>query len=281
VPDKTEERFFDSHDGLRLFCRCWTVEKARGVILLVHGYAEHCGRYRWLAQQLNQRSWSVAAFDYRGHGQSGGRRAHIDRFEDYLADLRTFLREVDGLGTGRPRFLLGHSLGGLIVARLAELEGDAFAGLVLSSPFLGMAIKVPAAKAAMGKLVSGLLPTLTMKTGLDPACLSHDREVVEQYASDPLVSNVTTARWFTEILKAQQTTLAEAARCTRPLLVQQAGADQLSLVADTHAFFQAAGSKDKLYNLYEGFFHEIFNEVERERVLNDLLGWLDQRVPRP
>lgn len=271
-----QEHFFNAPDGIRLFFRRWFVNEPKGLVALVHGFAEHSGRYKALANEISRAGWSVAAFDYRGHGQSGGRRAHIDSFTGYLDDLESFLAEIAKQGYDDNPFLLGHSLGGLIAARFCERGANNLKGLVLSSPFLDMAFKVPPVKALGGKLLSGVLPTLSLKTGLDPSVLSHDQEVCERYAADPLVSDVASARWFTEILQAQADAFRNVTEIKLPLLVLQAGEDRLASAEATRHFFEAAQSTDKNFQLYEDYFHEIFNEVGRDKVIADLLAWLEQ-----
>jgi lysophospholipase len=270
-----EEHFFTTRDGIRLFFRRWFVEQAKGLVALIHGFAEHSGRYTELARDLNEAGWSVAAFDYRGHGQSGGRRAHVDRFSEYLDDFISFLEEIRKSGHSGLPIVLGHSLGGLIAARFSQTNSEIAAGIILSSPFLAMAFKVPRVKALAGKALASVFPTLSLKTGLDPGVLSHDRAVVEKYAADPLVSNVASARWFTETLSAQETAVKEAGLVKGPLLVMQAGEDKLSSVDMTKHFFQQARTEDKVLHLYEGYFHEIFNEVGRKKVVDDLKEWLE------
>jgi len=269
-----EEHFFNAEDGLRLFFRRWSVAEPRGLVVLLHGFAEHCGRYEHVAAALNAAGYSAAALDFRGHGQSGGKRAHIDAFSEYLGDVTALLGEVRHAGFEGPPVLLGHSQGGLIAARYAELYPDRLSALALSSPFLGLAMKVPAVKAAAGRMMSRLWPSFSMPNGLDPAWVSHDPAVVERYAADPLVSHIVTARWFTEVAQAQADTLADAGRLSLPLLVQQAGEDRLTAVDATRAFFAAAGSPQKRLEVYAGYYHEIFNEVDRDRVLGELTGWL-------
>ncbi len=271
-----QEHFFNAPDGIRLFFRRWFVDNPKGLLALVHGFAEHSGRYKALADEICKTGWSVAAFDYRGHGQSGGRRAHIDSFKGYLDDLESFLSEIAKAGYGEKPVLLGHSLGGLIAARYCERNADSLSGMVLSSPFFDMAFKVPALKAVAGKLLSGILPTLSLKTGLDPSILSHDQEVCEHYAADPLVSDIASARWFTEVLQAQADSFREVTHIKLPLLVMQAGDDRLASSEATRHFFEAAQSEDKNFLLYEDYFHEIFNEVGRARVVADLIAWLGQ-----
>jgi len=270
-----DEHFFDAGDGLRLFFRRWFVSEAKGLVAIVHGFAEHSGRYGHVVDFLCEAGWSVATFDCRGHGQSGGRRAHIDHFQEYLDDTSSFLDEIKREGFADKPILLGHSQGGLIAASFVQMLPDAVAGLVLSSPFLGLAIKVPAFKAAAGKLLSKIFPTLAMKTGMDPGLLSHDQDVVEKYAADPLVSNIATARWFTEIQKAQETTLQQAGGIRCPLLMLQAGADRVVSAPVSKNLFEGAGSADKIFYEYPDYYHEIFNEVGRNKVLEDLGVWLE------
>jgi alpha-beta hydrolase superfamily lysophospholipase len=269
-----DEHFFDAVDGLRLFFRRWFVAEAKGLVAIVHGLAEHSGRYEQVVDFLCAAGWSVATFDCRGHGQSGGRRAHIDYFQEYLDDTGSFLDEVKRAGYAGVPILLGHSQGGLIAARFAQMLPDAVAGLVLSSPFLGLAMKVSAFKAAAGKLASKILPTLAIKTGLDPAWLSHDRDVVKKYADDPLVSNIATTRWFTEIQPAQETALRQAGEIRCPLLMLLAGNDRVVSSPASKSLFEGAGSTDKILYEYPDYYHEVLNEVGRDKVLSDLGSWL-------
>jgi alpha-beta hydrolase superfamily lysophospholipase len=267
------EKRGDTSGGVRIFYRNWMADAEKGRVYLVHGFAEHCGRYRRLAEDLCARGFSLFSYDLRGHGQSGGRRAHVDSFEDYLEDTAGFTARFPV--EGKPCWLLGHSLGGLIVARYLEERQPDLAGVVLSSPFLGMAVKVPLLKELGAKLLSSLLPALSMSTGLDAGVLSHDQQVVRAYREDPLVSHIATARWFTETLAAQQVVVERAIRVKLPLLVLQAGDDKLSEVETTRRFFARAAAQLKKLQIYEGFYHEIFNEVERQRPLEDLLQFLE------
>lgn len=272
-----DEHFFDAGDGLRLFFRKWMVPGARGLVAIEHGFAEHSGRYGHVVDFLCAAGWSVATFDCRGHGQSGGRRAHIDHFQDYLDDTRSFLDEVKRAGFAGAPILLGHSQGGLIAARFVQTFPDAVAGAVLVSPFIGLGMKVPAVKALAGKAVSKIIPTLAMKTGLDPAALSHDRDVVEKYAADPLVSNIATARWFTEIQQAQEAALRQAGEIRCPVLMLVAGDDRVVSAFAAKQLFVGIASEDKTIKEYPGYYHEVLNEVGRDKALADLRSWLESR----
>lgn len=275
---RNQEAFIAAVDGLRLFRRLWLPEgQPAGTVALVHGFAEHSGRYGHLADLLCSMNFSFATFDLRGHGQSDGKRAHVDRFEDYLLDIDSFLEQLPE-HLPQPVWLLGHSLGGLIATRYVQSRNNRVAGLILSSPFLGFAIKVPGYKAIAGRLLSGVIPALTMKTGLDPAVLSHDEEVVRKYRDDPLVNRVASARWFTETTEAQRKALEDAPSLSMPLLVLQAGDDKLSSVEVTRLLFERAGSEDKDIEIYPGMYHEVFNETERQKPMSRLAEWLEKHA---
>jgi alpha-beta hydrolase superfamily lysophospholipase len=147
--------------------------------------------------------------------------------------------------------------------------------MVLSSPYLALGMKVPALKAVAGKVVSKIFPTLAMKTGLDPSILSHDQGVVEKYAADPLVSNIATARWFTEVQEAQATAVQQAGGIKCPMLMLLAGDDRLVSAPVSKNLFAGAASADKILHEYDGYYHEVFNEVGRDKVLADLNTWLE------
>lgn len=262
-------------DGLRLFVREWPVA-GKGWVGIVHGYGEHCGRYDAFARWLNGQGWAVAACDLRGHGRSPGRRGHVRRFADYLRDaaaLHGLLRER---ATGRPPFLLGHSLGGLIVTRYVQEGAEGLAGLILSAPFLGAEMPVPGWKAALSRILSGGWPSFSSSSGLVGAMVSHDPEVVAEYERDPFMHTRATARWFTEVVAAQRAALAAVPQLSLPLLILHGGADPIASVSATRRFFSAAGSPDKTLEVYGDLLHEVLNELGKERVWEEVASWLDE-----
>jgi alpha-beta hydrolase superfamily lysophospholipase len=248
-------------------------------IAVVHGYGEHGGRHTWFAEAMTAQGYAVYAYDLRGHGQSSGVRGQVDRFDDYLADTAVFLDEVRRRQPGRPVVLLGHSLGGLICARFVEEGCEGLLGLVLSSPFFGLTAEVPPAKLLGARILSFLWPARDIGNTLLAADLSHDETVVEAYVTDPLVHHVATARWAAELMKAQDAALADAARVTLPLLLLYGDEDAVADPAFSEAFFATAGATEKTRLHYEGFYHELFNETERERVFVDVAAWLAERLP--
>lgn len=258
-----------------------TVPPRRGTVVVLHGYCEHRGRYRHVAEHLNRHGYQVLVGDLRGHGESAGERGFVRRFADYVDDARAFLAcaaaELGGPAAAKP-ILLGHSMGGLVGLEFALAYPDALKALALSAPFLGLKIKVPAWKRGLGLVASVLRPTLRLPSGLQSADLSHDAEVGRRYDADPLVTHDATARWFTEVTAAHADVQARAGRVRVPTLMQVAGDDRIVDAAVSQAVFDRLGATDKNLTVYPGLFHEIFNELDQQRVLSDLTNWLNEHA---
>lgn len=268
-------------NGVSLFYRHHPAETERARLVLAHGLGEHSGRYGQLIDALADQGVSVWAMDHQGHGQSGGSRGHIDRFHQYLKDLK---QVVDMARSGKPKgmktFLLGHSMGGLIVLRFAEVFTDAVDGVIASSPGLAPAMKIPVIKGTAAKLIANIWPTLTFDNELDPAHLSHDSATVAAYTADPLVNRRISARWFTEFLSAMDLSMRTATAIRVPILLQVAGADRLVDPKASRQFFELLETSDKTLLFYDGLYHEIYNESgdDRKKVLDDLAGWINTRI---
>jgi alpha-beta hydrolase superfamily lysophospholipase len=198
-----------------------------------------------------------------------------------VAQLVDLARE--GLPENGRVHLMGHSLGGLIALLFALTRPDNLAAVAASSPALGPAIKLPPIKESMGRLMSVCWPTLTLANEIDAGVLSHDPRTVAGYRSDPLVHDRVSARLYTEILAGMTRAPQMAARMALPVLIQAAGEDRLVSVPRTRDFFAALPSGDKTLLVYDGLFHEIYNEAEpdRERTLTDLTHWLETRMAAP
>jgi len=275
---------FSARDGLELYYQAWLpAPEERGepkaVFAVVHGYGEHSGRYLNPVSYFVPRGLAFYAYDLRGHGKSPGQRGHINRFEEYLADTDAFLKLVRQLNPGRKLFLLGHSVGGLIAAAFAEsYPTSELSGLIMSSAFLQMKMKVPGWKMTLARTLSNLLPTFTMANDLGADLLSHDPAVAAAYIADPLNHYVTTARWGMEIFAAQARTLDRAGEVKLPTLVIYAGEDQIADPEGSALFFERLKVTDKTTHRYDGYYHEIFNEVGKETVFKDMENWLAGRV---
>jgi alpha-beta hydrolase superfamily lysophospholipase len=266
-------------DGIELATEHHSVPDCRGRVVIVHGYAEHKGRYRQLVEALVAARYACHLFDLRGHGDSGGLRGHVSRFAEYRTDLDGFIEEVRALPAApSPLLLLGHSLGGLIALDFVLHRPEVLDALAVSSPFLAPAFPVPFFKRTLLPPVANIVPTLSVQTGLDPAWLSHDPLVVGAYATDPKVFSTVTLGWFIEIQKAQAEVFQKAPEIVLPTLVQIGDADPIAAPNRTRALFERLGSTSKRLLAYPGFLHEVFNELERARVVSGLLAWLGERT---
>lgn len=271
-----------THDGLSLEIEHREVRDARARLVLVHGYAEHRGRYAELVEQLTGHGIECHLFDLRGHGESEGARGHVERFTDYLDDLGRVTDTVRARGGTTPLLLLGHSLGALIALCYVRAHPAAFDAIAVSSPFLGPAFSVPGARLMLARAASVATPALQLESGLLPEWVSRDPKVVAAYAADPHVFSTTTPRWFVEVAGAQRELLAHADEITTPALFLVAGSDRIADHHLAHDLFDRLGTpaSQKQLRTYPDLYHEVFNELPaaRAEVTGDLLSWIEERL---
>lgn len=260
--------FIDSSDGTRLRIAQWGAPSGRDGrrdLLLVHGYAEHAARYDHVGEALSARGWAVTLVELRGHGHSGGRRGHVTRWIEYADDLRAVSTVL------RPGFsAIAHSMGGLAVL---DALGDGFrpARIALSNPLLAVRFKAPALKIAAARLLSRVWPSLALKNELKPEWLSRDPAIGAAYAADTQVFDTVTARWYTEMLKAEDRVNALAALAV-PVGMFVGADDQITDPAVNEAF---ARKVDAHFVAYPDHRHEIFNEIGKERAIAEVADWLE------
>ncbi|HEF5787313.1 hydrolase [Burkholderia multivorans] len=272
-------------DGVELASYRWPANARaaapRATVALLHGLAEHAGRYAPLAARLNAAGIDLLAIDLRGHGRSPGKRAWVARFDEYLDDADALVAEAARAST--PLFLMGHSMGGAIAAlyaiERAPARGRTLAGLVLSSPALAPGRDVPRWMLALSRVISRVWPTFPA-IRIDAALLSRDADVVAANRADPLVHHgPVPARTGAEILDAMARIERGRDTLRVPVLVYHGTADKLTEPDGSRTFGARVGSADRTLTLYEGGFHETMNDIERERVIDALIGWIDARVP--
>ncbi|MHB8875864.1 MAG: alpha/beta hydrolase [Myxococcaceae bacterium] len=269
-----DEGFFSAKDNLRLFWECDLPEAPRAHIGIVHGYADHCGRYRKTIDMLVGEGFAVHAFDYRGHGQADGRRGYCDAFEDFVDDLELFWNRVRAAAAGKKAFLLGHSHGGLMALHLLKRRPADLTGLLLSGPYLKLALKPPALKVFASIAIGKVIPWLQVKNELTPKDLSRDPEAQKATEKDPLYNTTVTPRWFTESNRAQEQAREMGSQVNLPLYMFCGGADGVASTPSAKAFFDTVASADKTYREYPGMLHETLNEVGHEQVWKDMSGWI-------
>ena len=269
------EAYLTSGDGLRLFYRERPARQDGPHILLVHGVAEHAGRYHQVEEFFSERGIGLSIMDLRGHGRSDGRRVWVPAFESYLQDLDVLVRHAQS--RSNRVFLLGHSLGGLIAVRYAETRHTSLRGLITSGAALKPAI-IPPAPALWLLRQLNRLSSATRVPGLVKARnLSRDPDVVRRYRADPLVPRHLTTGLGLAALEAGRIALSEAHRIEVPTLVLHGGHDLLVDPAGSDELHSLLRVDDKQLTTYPGLYHEIFNEPEREDVLGDVARWVEER----
>jgi acylglycerol lipase len=273
------EYLFKTADNSNLYGQSWRSTHSLGVVVIVHGYAEHSGRYQWTALQLVDRGFAVYTFDLRGHGKSSGARNIVRSYDDCLTDLATFIQQVKLKEPNKPLFLFGHSFGGTIAALFAIRSQPLLTGLVLSSAFFGANRYISTLQLRLLMLVGHLFPKFPTLF-LDSQTLSRDLEVVEIYEADLLIDRGRMpARTLAQMLKATAEIQSRTNEIELPLLVLHGTADRLVSMDGSKNFYLNVGSQDKSIELYDGFYHELLNEPEKVRVLSGIEVWLRKHLP--
>jgi alpha-beta hydrolase superfamily lysophospholipase len=275
---RREDGFLHSADGRRLWWQRYSPTSPRATVMVLHGAGDHSGRYAGVTDGLVRAGLEVALLDFRGHGQSDGRRWYVDQFEDYLADLDAFAAHVRAGAGGRKVFVVAHSQGGHVAAHWGLRPGLGVAGFALSSPYFRLAIDPPAAKLWTALVVGKIVPFLPVDAGLDLATLTSDPEMQRWTERDPLYLRKATPRWFTESGRAQEALRLRMVEFAYPLLVMVGTGDRIADPSAGEAFFAAASSTDKQLRRYEGFQHELFNEVGRSAPIADVVSWISART---
>lgn len=266
-------------DGLTLYSQSWWPEGgARALVLIVHGFAEHSSRYDHVARTLVGQGYGVYALDQRGHGRSEGPRANLHVFDELVADLRRYSEMLYERHPALPRFVFGHSMGGAVTLQLGLEHPHPFAGLVLSAPYLRSPAPLPAPLEPLLDWLSRRVPDLRTSP-LDVGAISRDPAEVQAYRDDPLVyTGRIKLRMGLELLRAGPRLLPLAPRVSLPTLILHGSSDRLADVRGSEQLFRQLGSTDKTLRVYDGGYHELFNDVVRDEVFDDLIGWLEPRV---
>lgn len=264
----------------RLFRQSWRPDgEPVGVLVLVHGLGDHSGLYPFLVEHLVARGWAVHAYDQRGNGRSPGRRGHVDRWSDFREDLDRFLAEVAAEEPGRPRFLLGNSLGGLVVLEYALERATALAGVIAVAPALTLA-GVPAPLLLAGRIMSVLWPTFTLETGLDLSGIARDPELAQLIVADPLFHRKASARLSTEIAAAMRRVLGGAHRFQGPLLLIHGGADRMVPPQGTRELAHRLANGVGEYHEFPAAYHALLADVDRGEPLDLIERWMRTHARR-
>lgn len=263
--------YIPSYDGLELFFTRDPVEASRAAILIVHGMAEHCGRYDYVKGKLNAAGYSVYRYDNRGHGKSKGTRGHLDSFDPLIDDANFMIDLVAKENPNLPVFMLGHSMGGFIAAAFGAKYPGKVKGIILSAAATNSAnlkqILPPAVPDPMVPIPNAL-----------SSLISTDPAVVKAYEEDPLVLKETTLGLLDQFCKGQVWLNENESAFHYPCLILHGGGDQIVPAADSKRFYENIPSQDKSLKIYDGLYHEIMNEPIKDTVIADIISWINERL---
>ena len=274
-----QEGRFRGQENLTLYYQYWLpATDSKAVLLLVHGIGDHSDYWANLVNHFVPEGYAVCGYDHRGHGKSEGLGGYVEKFQYYVDDLKTFVEIVRGEYVGTKIFMVGISMGGLIATTYSTEYQHELSGLLLAGPLLTPESVCSPLLMPLARLLSLPLPKLGVEA-LDLSAISQDKTAVDTALNDPLVyKGKNTARLGAELLKATQKLSVRMPEITLPLLIMHGTADRICSPEGSKTLYELASSKDKTLKLYEGFYHEIFNEPQREQVFTDIQEWLSAHI---
>lgn len=272
---KRSEGYFRGKDDVELFFQSWSPAKPASTLVINHGLGEHTDSYQRLVDGLADQNIQLIAWDMRGHGRSEGKRGVVKRFADYTSDLVILIDYIRKEISDRPLGLLGHSLGGLVTLNTIIRNPDLnIKCAVLSSPLLGVQVDVPEVKKVGAKYLAEYLPSITLWNEIKDKDLTHDKNVIAEFQRDPLRHDRVSPRLYLDMVAYTERVRREGHNVTLPILFQLSGQDKIVSTKASTDFFQSVKSKDKELKIYENSYHEIYNDIERDIVFNDIKVFL-------
>jgi len=272
---KATDATLKTADGLDLYVHRWQAEGVphHWTFVVVHGHGEHGGRYQHLAEWFTPLGATVYAMDLRGHGRSGGQRGHAPSLTALLDDIDTVVMRARE-ESGGPLVLIGHSFGGLLAIAYALRYPDHIDRAVFSAPLLQLKVKVPGWKRGLANVLPKLAPRFSFSNEVDPDVLSHDPANARAYRTDPLIHDRITAGLYGDTIARGEEFIARAPELRVPFLLLHGRDDQIVDPVGSQRFFARAMVPDRAFVLYPGLYHEVFNEIEQEKVFRDIESWL-------
>ena len=276
---KHKEGFFKGVREANIYFQSWLPEsEPKAGLLIVHGLAEHSGRYMNVVNHFVPLGYAVYGIDQLGHGKSDGTRVYIKHFDDYTKTLKIYFDMISRWQSDNPIFLVGHSMGVLIGAVYLLDHQAELAGAVFSGAFVKVPSNITPTTILLGKMLSALIPRFGL-VRVDANAVSRDPAVVQAYINDPLVHRgKITARLSAEILKAMQYLNGQANKITLPIMIVQGSADKLVDPVGAQMLYDMVSSTDKEIRIYDGLCHEVYNEPEHDMVLREVERWLEAHL---
>ncbi|HKJ46805.1 MAG TPA: lysophospholipase [Balneolales bacterium] len=268
---------FINQRGKKIFTQEWIPESdIKAAVLLIHGYAGHSGRFKEFANKLVKQKYAVFALDLQGFGRSDGTAADIEDFDDYVKDTTIYLENLQKEFSDLPLFLMGHSMGGNIALITAAQNDHQLNGLILSAPALKAMSNLPKVIQDMANYISAFAATIPVLR-MDIEVISRDTKVIEEFKKDPLSYNGRIrARMANQLAKGSEKAREAALKITYPVWIGHGTDDKLIDPKGTHEFNEIVPSEEITCHLYEGLYHDILHEPEKEKVTNDIISWLDE-----
>lgn len=261
-----------------LFIHQWIPENPRALVFILHGIFEHAGRYKHLADFLNKSQIALVAADHYGHGRSPGVKGYIDAWENLINDSSQWISRYKSLYPGIPYFLLGHSLGGLLAVSYLLDSRPGFQGVILLSAALKVSKDVSPVLQKLAPVLAAVFPKLKTIT-LDASAISRDQEVVKNYQEDPYVyTDRVHAQTGNETLQATKNVKPAFPDFDWPVLILHGTADRLTEPDGSQQFYDQIQSTDKTLHFYEGWYHELLNEPEKDKVMEAIRIWITSRI---
>jgi alpha-beta hydrolase superfamily lysophospholipase len=269
-----------TQEGTKLYAQGWKPAQVKAVVCIVHGFAEHGGRFAHVAERLGREGYAVLALDQFGHGKSEGPRGYSPSLEASLNSIKILLEEAEKRFPGVPKFLYGHSMGGNMVLNYVLRRKPKINGAVATAPWLKLGFEPPAFKLMLAKVMKNIYPKWPEKADLDTSSLSRDKEEVRKYETDPLVHNTARAGTFFETYNAGAWAIEHASELTVSLIILHGTDDKLIAHSGSEQFVANAPKNLITFKSLPGFYHEVHNEpaAEREKVFVEIINWLNSKV---
>ena len=273
-----QKKSFLSFDKSKIIYREWLVKQPQANVVIVHGAGEHSSRYKHVVEHFNQQNFNVFTWDARGHGESDGQRGYVENWDCFRKDIQCYFDAIRTSFVGQPVFLLGHSLGGLkVLEYLLHQPNETIRGAICSSPAIGK-IGISPILMGLSKVLTHLTPRLSLNTGLDYSAISRDPLWLKSTQQDSLYHSRGTPRLAVEVVKAANWVQSHADKLNCPILMIHGTADKICDIGGTRQFMENTKQGDKTVLEYKGGYHELFNDIERERVLADVQSWIEARL---
>ena len=263
-------------DGLQLNGTSYSpTGEIKGVVVLLHGMGEHFGRFKHVADFFSTIGYATVGMDHRGHGNSGGKKGHTPSYDQLMNDIDVLMNKTKEMVPGKPVVLYGHSMGANLAANYAIRKKPSLKALILTAPYFRLAFDPPAWKVKLARISAGIIPTLTQSTGLEVEAISRDPKVVEAFKEDSLVHDKITSAFFVNVHSAGPYAIKHASELSVKTLAMHGTADRATSSMGTEEFANRNPQNVEL-KLWDGFYHEIHNEPERQQVFDYIANWLSK-----